>query len=130
MSIEATVQKYTAEELVQLCGRIETCLGKLTPAQIWTRGHDNENAIGNLVLHLSGNVRQWILHGVGGAADDRERDTEFAAREFDIDGLKLRLRGTVEEAAALIRSLPASRLSGEFSVQNYNVTVLEAVMHV
>ncbi len=130
MTIEQTFVKYAADKLEQYCSRIEICVDKLTPEQIWMRGTDHSNAIGNLVLHLNGNVRQWILHGVGGSQDDRQRDAEFAAREFDVDGLKLRLRSTVDEAAALIRSLPASRLSGEFSVQNYNVTVLEAIMHV
>ena len=61
--------------------RIETCLRKLTQEQIWTRRHENENAVGNLVLHLCGNVRQWIIGGVGGAVDQRDRDAEFARRE-------------------------------------------------
>ena len=61
-------------------GRVEKCLGQLTPEQIWWRGQDNSNAIGNLVLHLCGNVRQWIVAGVGGAPDTRNRDAEFAQR--------------------------------------------------
>jgi uncharacterized damage-inducible protein DinB len=130
MSIEATVQRYTADELVQLCGRIETCLGKLTPAQIWTRGRDNENAAGNLVLHVAGNVRQWILHGVGGQPDVRKRDTEFAARELETEELKRRLRSTVDEAAALIRALPPALLSERRTIQKYDLTVLEAILHV
>ena len=55
---------------------IEACLGKLTEEQVWARGSENENAIGNLVLHLSCNVRQWIVSGVGGASDTRERDLD------------------------------------------------------
>jgi len=130
MSLEATVVTYSADKLEQYYGRIETCLGKLTPEQIWTRNADNANAVGNLVLHLAGNVRQWILHGVGGQPDHRQRDTEFATRELDTAELKQRLGSTVEEAAALIRSLAAARLSERFEVQNYKVTVLEALLHV
>ena len=48
-------------------GRLETCVSKLTGQQLWTRYGENQNAVGNLVLHLTGNVRQWILSGIGGA---------------------------------------------------------------
>jgi hypothetical protein len=111
MSLEPIVLKFSADKLEQLCGRIESCLDKLTPEQIWTRGADHENAAGNLVLHLSGNVRQWILHGVGNAPDVRKRDLEFEARGGpdtgeDTTELKRRLRSTVDEAATLIRALP------------------------
>src|SRR6185437_15036290 len=57
--------RYSAEDLAQLSGRIQHCLGKLTADQIWLRHSENENAVGNLVLHLCGNVRQWIGFGVG-----------------------------------------------------------------
>src|SRR5580693_6719218 len=80
MPLEPILLTYAADKLAQYCGRIETCVDKLTPEQIWTRNSENANAIGNLVLHLSGNVRQWILHGVGGEPDTRQRDTAFAAR--------------------------------------------------
>ncbi|HLW77809.1 MAG TPA: DUF1572 family protein [Bryobacteraceae bacterium] len=130
MQLEEIVLKYSADKLEQLCGRIETCLAKLTPAQIWTRGGDHENAAGNLVLHLAGNVRQWILHGVGNQADVRQRDSEFAARELDVDELKLRLRATVSEAAAVLRALPPARLGERVTIQKYDVTVVEAILHV
>ena len=60
MSPEAIFLKYSAEQLEELCGRIEKCVDKLTPEQVWTRGTENENAVGNLMLHLAGNMRQWI----------------------------------------------------------------------
>jgi hypothetical protein len=66
-ALDRILLDYSMRELRQLTERIETCLGKLTPDQIWARGSEQENAIGNLVLHLCGNVRQWIVSGVGGA---------------------------------------------------------------
>ena len=63
--------KFSADKLEQLHGRIQDCLARLTPEQIWTRNSENENAVGNLVLHLSGNVRQWIGSGVAGLPDNR-----------------------------------------------------------
>jgi len=131
MSLEPIVLKFSADKLEQLCSRIETCLDKLTPEQIWARGGDHANAAGNLALHLNGNVRQWILHGVGDQPDVRKRDLEFETRGgLDPDELKRRLRSTVQEAAALIRALPPARLCERVTIQKYDVTVLEAVLHV
>jgi uncharacterized damage-inducible protein DinB len=131
-TIEAEFLKCSAEKLDQLCGRIESCLDRLTPEQIWTRGGENQNAIGNLVLHLSGNVRQWILHGVGGEADHRIRDIEFSTRDPQSTTiLKQRLRSTVDEAVSLLPSLRAEQLMEQISVQDYdNVTKMQAIFHV
>ena len=124
--------KFSADKLEQMCGRIETCAAKLTPEQIWARGTQNENAVGNLMLHLAGNVRQWILHGVGDQPDVRVRDAEFDARaDISIEELTRRLHTTVEEAAALIRAIPPERLCEMRRIQtHYDVTVLEAIYHV
>lgn len=122
---------YSADKLVQLSSRIQDCLAKLTPEQIWTRNSQSENAVGNLVLHLCGNVNQWIGTGVAGKPDNRVRDQEFAARgEITPTELSQRLSTTIEEAVLTIRALPAERLDQQISVQKYNVTVLEAVYHV
>ena len=122
---------YSARKLRQLAERIEICLGKLNDSQIWARGNANENAIGNLALHLCGNVRQWICAGVGGRPDVRERDAEFAARggvsSAELSG---RLRQTIEEAATIIDDLPPARLTERLLIQAYDVSVLEAIYHV
>jgi hypothetical protein len=95
------------------------------------RRSENENAVGNLMLHLSGNVRQWILGGVGGAPDHRDRDSEFSDRGgMDARELKARLRSTVEEAVTLVRGLPAERLTEVIRPQGYEGTVLSAIYHV
>ena len=110
---------------------IEACLDKLNEEQVWARGTENENAVGNLVLHLSGNVRQWIVSGVGGAPDTRERDGEFSARgDVSIPELKQRLRGIVTEAAAVIGAVTPERLAERVVIQKYEVSILEAIYHV
>jgi uncharacterized damage-inducible protein DinB len=123
--------KFSAEKLEQLHGRIQDCLARLTPEQIWTRSSENENAVGNLVLHLSGNVRQWIGSGVAGLPDHRQRDTEFDARggmaPLELAGL---LKTRVAEAAGIVRAVPATRLTERITPQGYDVTVLEAIAHV
>lgn len=131
MSTESLVLEFSADKLGELCGRIESCVDKLTPEQIWTRNSENANAVGNLMLHLSGNVRQWIAHGVGGAPDVRTRDVEFDTRgEISAEELKRRLRSTVEEACAVLRSLPPERLTEQRHIQVYDVNLLEAILHV
>ena len=80
LTVERLFLEYSINKLEQLHSRIRDCLNKLGEDEIWARGAENENAIGNLVLHLTGNVRQWIVAGVGGEADTRLRDQEFAAR--------------------------------------------------
>ena len=110
---------------------LEACLGKLTEEQVWARGTENENAVGNLVLHLAGNVRQWIVAGVGGAPDTRERGGEFSARGgISIPELTERLRGIVREAAAVIVAVTRERLAERVVIQKYDVSILEAIYHV
>jgi len=87
--------------------------------------------VGNLVLHLSGNVRQWIVSGVGNRPDVRERDKEFAARGgMGTDELIAKLRGAVQEAVATIEPLTSTQMAEMRSIQGYNGTVMEAIYHV
>jgi uncharacterized damage-inducible protein DinB len=129
MSNEGEFLKFSGEKLTELLGRIEACAAKLTPEQVWMRGAETENAVGNLMLHLAGNVRQWIICGVGGAEDHRDRDSEFDARSGS-DALD-RLRTAVSEAVAVLASLPHSVLQEKRNIQkHWDLTVLEAIYHV
>ncbi len=60
--------------------RIKQCLDELSDEQIWQKANANTNSVGNLVMHLCGNVRQWIMHGLDGQHDVRERDIEFSEK--------------------------------------------------
>lgn len=113
-----------------LHARIQSCLDKLTDEQIWMRGSENENAIGNLVLHLCGNVRQWIGFGIGNKADIRMRDREFNTRGGALRAdLKERLRVVIEDAVEVLRKADAGVLSKRASIQGYDITGLEAVFN-
>ena len=123
--------RSSARKLEQLLSRIRDCLAKLSTDEIWARGHENENAIGNLVLHLNGNVRQWIISGVGGAPDTRARDAEFAARGgIELADLRERLESTVREAIVAIGKVTPDRMTERLTIQKYEVTVMEAIFHV
>ncbi len=122
---------FSCRKLQQLTDRICECLGGLDSERIWLRGSHNENAVGNLVLHLCGNVRQWIGFGVGGKSDVRQRDLEFASRGgLDSGELDQRLRATISEAISTIRGLTPERLGQVVKIQGFELTVLEAVFHV
>jgi uncharacterized damage-inducible protein DinB len=129
--IEDIFLKYSADKLEQLRGRIQDCVGRLTYDQIWMRNTENANSVGNLVLHLCGNVRQWIGYGVGGQPDVRDRDSEFAARGgLQPAELSERLQTTISDAAGIIRNLPPERLAERRTIQKYDVTEMEAILHV
>jgi len=130
-STEELFLDYSARKLQQLSSRIESCLNRLSDEQVWTRGAENENAAGNLVLHLCGNLRQWILSGVAGQPDQRQRDAEFAARSGDSGRvLATYLRDVVGAAVSALQHLQPQRLTEHILVQSYDVTVMEAVYHV
>ena len=108
MTLEADFLTSAADKLAENVDRIEACLTELPPHALWARDSANENAVGNLLLHLEGNVRQWILSGIGAGPDERDRPSEFSARTgANTSVLFARLRGTVSEAGALSRALRA-----------------------
>jgi len=122
---------FSVAKLNQLTARITDCLGRLREDQIWARESENVNAVGNLVLHLCGNVRQWIVASIGGEPDVRVRDLEFAARGgVNASELEAELRTTVAEAAGILTNLTASGLIEPVCIQGYDATVLEAIYHV
>jgi hypothetical protein len=109
MTLEADFLTSAADKLAENLDRIEACLTKLPPHALWARDSESENAVGNLLLHLEGNVRQWILSGIGAGLDERDRPGEFSARTgANSSVLFAKLRGTVGEALALLRSSATS----------------------
>ena len=131
MTLEADFLTSAADKLAENLGRIESCLKELRPASLWARDSENENAIGNLLLHLEGNVRQWILSGLGTRPDERDRPSEFSARSGgNASELFAKLRATVDDALSLIGSLPHGRLAEKVCIQGFETTVLSAIFHV
>ena len=111
--------------------KIERAVNKMTDEQIWWRANEESNSVGNLLLHLAGNVRQWIVSGIGGAPDNRFRQGEFDERN-QISGAELlaNLRNAVEEACAVLDNLNADDLLEKRSIQGRETTVLSAIYHV
>jgi hypothetical protein len=103
--------------------KIRHCLQQLSDEQVWWRPQESLNSIGNLVLHLTGNLRQWIVAGLTGAADVRNRPTEFAERR-PIPKAKLLadLDDVVGEATKVLRRVTAADMLRPRVVQGYTVT--------
>jgi len=117
-----------ASTLQQHASRIDTCLSRLTPEQIWFRASENENSIGNLVLHLCGNLHQYTRHAILGEPDIRQRDDEFNAQGgIDPQSLRDRLAAVVADAAQLIPAVSEERLGETIVVQNRQMTVLATI---
>src|SRR5580704_8382755 len=115
----------------QYLSRILRSLNELSDEEIWWRPNEASNSAGNLALHLSGNVRQWIVSGLGGAADVRKRDLEFGERgPLPRRELAARLRKSVGEARRVLRRLTEADLKHKHTIQGFHVTGLEAVSHV
>ncbi len=110
--------------------KIERTLEQLSDDDIWWRPNEASNSIGNLILHLSGNVRQWIISGLGGQEDKRTRQQEFDERsKIPKAELISRLRTTVEEAVGVLNQLDPSLLSERRVIQKKEVSLLYAVYH-
>ena len=111
--------------------KIQRCLAALPPDALWHRAAEQSNSVGNLLLHLEGNVRQWIVSSVGGAPDHRQRSAEFAARDAgDAESLFAALRATLDAADAVIAALGPEELLTHRTIQGRDVSVLDAVYHV
>ena len=130
-TVESLFLEISATKLLEFLARIEACLAKLSDDQIWARGHETQNAVGNLVLHLGGNVRQWVIGALGGELDRRDRDGEFAARGGPAaNELAAGLRSTVEQAITVIRGVKTDQLTAGYEIQGYSVSGVEVVYHV
>lgn len=111
--------------------RIENCLSRLTDEQIWWRPNENTNSIGNLVLHLCGNVRQWILSGIAQEPDLRRRSEEFSTTgPIPKNQLLKQLTALEPEVRRVLAQVDADKLMQVQPVQIYEHTVLSMLVHV
>jgi len=98
---------------------------------LWWRANDQSNSVGNLLLHLNGNVRQWILAGIGGQPDIRHRAGEFEARSGQpASALLADLDRTLDDVDVVLADLTEANLLEPRTIQGRDVTVLAAVFHV
>jgi len=109
--------------------KVEHCVRQLNEEQVWWKPTPQQNSVANLMLHLAGNVRQWIVAGVGGARDVRNRPEEFADRsELPRANMLSMLRSAVREADGVMEKLPLEKLGEARRIQGFDTIVLEALL--
>jgi hypothetical protein len=117
--------------LEQYWPRLRGCVESLTDEQVWWRPNEASNSIGNLILHLDGNVRQWLVASFNRSEDTRERPAEFSERQLISKTVLLsKLDATLREASAVLSRLTETELLATFQIQGYTVTGLHAVYQV
>jgi len=111
--------------------RLQTAVATLTEEQLWWRPNQASNSIGNLLLHLNGNVRQWMVASFNRQEDRRDRPAEFSERSGGSAAeIVARLGATMDAAAAVLSRLTEDDLLEPMEIQGYNVTGLDAVYQV
>ena len=111
--------------------RIKKCLAQLSEEEIWHRPNENVVSVGNLVLHLGGNLRQWVISGLGGEPDHRQRDQEFdQTNPISTDELLQQLDALMQEVEQVLDQLTPQDLVAVRPVQVYQESGIAVLMHV
>ena len=132
--IEAFIKEFKEQSLGRIdqnTPKIIKCLNELEEKDIWKRPNPVSNSVGNLILHLCGNITQYIISSLGENPDRRERDKEFSARSgYSKKELQVKLVATVNEAIHIIQNVEEIRLLKIFSVQGFNLSGIGIIIHV
>ena len=128
-SIVREVKRRIIDESVP---RIKKCLSKLSQEEIWRRPNTETTSVGNLVLHLCGNVSQWVLSGLGNITDTRERDSEFSETGAGIaaDRLIKDLEDLMQKVVVVLDNLSPADLLETRNVQGFKETGMAILIHV
>jgi uncharacterized damage-inducible protein DinB len=114
--------------LLEYRTKINLAIEALPEDALWWRANDQSNSVGNLLLHLAGNVRQWMVSGVGGAPDVRHRAAEFAARDgAPRDELLASLNQVFDEVERVLDRVTPEALLERRTIQGRDITVLDAI---
>ncbi|WP_339728625.1 DUF1572 family protein [uncultured Gimesia sp.] len=132
-SADEITQEFIQESvhlLKQSRHKIRHCLNQLDLDQIWWRPVPGLNSIGNLILHLCGNLNQWAVCGINRAKDERQREQEFSSeKRISQEDLETMLNRTIEQACQVMQSLSANTLLENRVIQGFSVSVLGALSH-
>jgi uncharacterized damage-inducible protein DinB len=130
-SANELARSVTSEAFAELSSawqKVQHCLAQLHDEQLWDRPAEGLNSIANLLLHLRGNLTQWIISGLGGAPDIRNRPLEFAEREpIPRTELIAGLESAIESARRVLESLDANELLRRRRIQGFEVSGIQAL---
>ena len=131
-------EEFVREFLSQAIHRIDentpkliACVRELDEAEVWKRPNPHSNSVGNIILHLCGNIRQYAISSLGNRQDVRERDKEFSADGgYSASELLKKLTDTLDEAKSIIQTISAEELLRKRKVQGYTHSGIGIVIHV
>ncbi len=131
---EVFINEFISQSLYRIdenTKRLTSCLDELEETEIWKRPNESSNSVGNLILHLCGNIRQYAISSLGRIEDIRERDKEFSAHGgYSKSELVRKLLATVEEAKKTIENISVSELLRKRKVQGYFYSGIGIIIHV
>ncbi len=131
MELAAQLRDEACRRLEESRMRIHACAALLTDEQLWHRPNTHVVSVGNLVLHLCGNVGQWVNSTLGARPDQRQRDKEFdEVGPVDRTTLLADLDRTLAEASATIRAMDQADLEADHRVQGFLESGTAIVLHV
>lgn len=111
--------------------RIKTCLEKLSEDDVWFSPNEQTNAIGNLILHVSGNIRQYGISGISNLPDNRDRPTEFSSTQTHTkQELFAIISSTISECCATISSLSERELLTQYQIQGFELNGISVLVHI
>jgi uncharacterized damage-inducible protein DinB len=130
--VSALFLEFSRRKLLeQYWPRLRNSVAPLTEEQVWWRANDACNSIGNLILHLNGNVYQWLVASFSRLDDRRDRPAEFSAKGGTSAAELLSLLGaTIDEASKVLSRLTEAELTAPYDIQGYHVRGLDAVYQV
>lgn len=127
-------QEFIDQSILRLAEntpRIERCLAMLSEAEVWQKPNKNLNSVGNLIIHLCGNITQYIISSLGGNIDKRNRDLEFSIQGGLNKGELLHKLATIVSAASqTIENIDHRKLTKIHSVQGFELTGIGIIIHV
>jgi uncharacterized damage-inducible protein DinB len=130
-SIATEFKEQSISRLEENTPKIEKCLKEMSETEIWQRSNPSSNSVANIILHLCGNITQYIISSLGGIEDIRERDKEFSTeRGFSKIELFNNLNATVNQAVEIIRKITPEELMVNHSVQGFNISTIGIIIHV
>lgn len=111
--------------------KIKKCLNEMSDEEIWKRPNPSCNSIGNMILHLCGNITQYIISSLGGAEDKRQRDKEFSSDGgYNRVELFKKLASTVAQATEIVSKINPDQMLTRHSVQGFDLSTIGIVIHV
>jgi uncharacterized damage-inducible protein DinB len=111
--------------------KLKHCVERMSEEDVWWRPNEHSNSVGNLILHLCGNMKEWIVKSIGGEEFERHRDAEFAERRPRPKAeLIANIEAAVGEVDRVLEQIPPTRLFERIPVQVYKSSRLQVIYHV